>query len=79
MTFAHHSLVAGNRWGATLGLILTVVLAAIFTLLQANEYVNSGFTLADGVYGSSFYLATGTHGFHVCVGTLFLLIGLMRI
>ena len=79
VTFAHHSLVAGNRWGATLGLILTLILATIFTLLQANEYVNSGFTFADGVYGSSFYLATGTHGFHVCVGTLFLFIGLARI
>ena len=79
VTFAHHSLVAGNRWGATLGLIATLILATIFTTLQANEYINSGFTFADGVYGSTFYLATGTHGFHVCVGTLFLFIGLARI
>jgi cytochrome c oxidase subunit 3 len=79
VTFSHHALVAGNRWGATLGLVLTLVLATIFTLLQANEYVNSSFTFADGVYGSSFYLATGTHGFHVCVGTLFLLVGLVRV
>lgn len=70
---------AGNRWGATSGLVLTVILAIVFTSLQANEYINSGFSFADGVYGSTFYLATGTHGFHVCVGTLFLLIGLGRI
>lgn len=79
VTYAHHSLVAGNRNGSILGLMLTLILAVVFTAIQGVEYANSPFTLTDSVYGSTFYLATGTHGFHVCVGTLFLAIGLARI
>jgi cytochrome c oxidase subunit 3 len=55
------------------------VLATIFTILQGYEYVNAPFTLADGVYGSTFYRLTGLHGRHVIVGTLFLLVALYRL
>jgi cytochrome c oxidase subunit 3 len=57
---------------------LTLFLALVFTAMQGAEYLNSTFTIMDGVYGSSFYITTGTHGFHVVVGTLFLATGAAR-
>jgi len=77
-TWAHHSIVAGDKNGAVNGLLLTVALGAFFTALQGMEYVDAGFTIADGVYGSTFFLATGFHGFHVLIGTTFLLVCLFR-
>jgi cytochrome c oxidase subunit 3 len=79
LTYSHHSLIAGSRKGAIFGLILTVVLAVIFTLLQIYEYYNSSFTISDGVYGSTFYITTGLHGLHVLVGTIFLVVSLVRL
>lgn len=79
LTYSHHSLIAGNRKGAIAGLIYTIILAAIFTALQAYEYYNSPFTISDGVYGSTFYMTTGLHGFHVLVGTIFLTVCLSRL
>lgn len=61
-----------------LSLGLTVLLGFIFLGFQAYEYIHATFTLSDGVYGSTFYLLTGFHGFHVIVGTLFLLVCLIR-
>jgi cytochrome c oxidase subunit 3 len=49
-----------------------------FTILQAGEYINAAFSIADRVYGSSFFVATGFHGAHVFIGTSFLLICLIR-
>jgi len=60
------------------GLVVTLIFATVFTLFQAFEYVNATFTLADGVYGSTFYMLTGLHGFHVIVGTAFLAVALVR-
>lgn len=60
ITWAHHSLVAKDRKSALFSLYLTIFLAAIFTLLQGYEYFHSEFTIADGVYGSTFYMATGS-------------------
>lgn len=79
VTFSHHALIQGNRRGAILGLILTLVFALLFTLCQGIEYYNAPFTIADGVYGSTFFFSTGFHGIHVIVGTLMLAVGFFRL
>jgi cytochrome c oxidase subunit 3 len=76
VTYAHHSLIQGNRMGALYGLVLTVTLAVIFTALQGVEYTVSSFTISDGAFGSCFYFGTGFHGLHVMIGTAFLAVGL---
>jgi cytochrome c oxidase subunit 3 len=78
VTYAHHSLIQGNRSGTLYGLVFTIILALIFTALQGIEYSVSSFTLSDSVYGSCFYFGTGFHGLHVIVGTIFLATGLWR-
>jgi len=79
ITWAHHSIVARDRKSSIFSLYLTLILAVIFTLLQGYEYFHSEFTIADGVYGSTFYMATGFHGFHVIVGTIFITLELLRL
>jgi cytochrome c oxidase subunit 3 len=79
VTWAHHSIVYGSKAQASLALIVTVVLALVFTALQGFEYVSAPFSISDGIYGSTFYMATGFHGFHVFVGTCFLFVGLIRL
>jgi cytochrome c oxidase subunit 3 len=76
VTYAHHSLIQGNRSGTLYGLLYTIILATIFTLLQGVEYTVSSFTISDGIFGSCFYFGTGFHGLHVIIGTIFLLVGL---
>jgi cytochrome c oxidase subunit 3 len=76
---AHHAIVAGSRKDAFIGLVLTVILAVIFTALQALEYYTSPFTISDSVYGATFFLATGFHGFHVIIGTIFLTVCTIRL
>nr|ADO60416.1 cytochrome c oxidase subunit III [Trechini sp. BMNH 840194] len=78
VTWAHHSLMENNYSQALQSLLFTVVLGIYFTILQAYEYIESPFTIADSVYGSTFFMATGFHGLHVIIGTLFLLISLIR-
>jgi cytochrome c oxidase subunit 3 len=78
VTYAHHSLIQGNRVGAIYGLLFTILLAVVFTALQGVEYTVSSFTLSDGAYGSCFYFGTGFHGLHVIIGTIFLLVGFWR-
>ncbi len=78
VTWAHHALLVGNRRDLVRGLALTVVLGALFTALQAYEYSHAAFGFRDGIYSSTFYMATGFHGFHVLVGTIFLLVCLIR-
>lgn len=79
ITYAHHALIAGNRKAAIDGVFLTLVLAIAFTLLQYYEYSEAGFSMSDGVYGSAFYASTGLHGLHVIVGTIFILVGYIRL
>jgi cytochrome c oxidase subunit 3 len=75
ITFAHHSLIQGNRKGALYGTVFTILLAIVFTGLQGLEYTVSSFTISDSVYGSCFYFGTGFHGLHVIIGTIFLVVG----
>jgi len=79
VTWAHHAIVVGGKKEAFYGLALTVSLATVFTGFQMFEYVHASFTIADGIYGSTFFIATGFHGFHVLVGTLFLIVCLIRL
>jgi cytochrome c oxidase subunit 3 len=78
VTWAHHALIAGNFSQTKQGLIVTVVLGLYFTMLQGLEYYEARFTFADSVYGSTFFIATGFHGLHVIVGTIFLMVTLAR-
>jgi len=78
ITLAHYNLLVGNRIWTIEALKSTVSLAVLFTLLQAYEYLEAPFSIADGIYASTFYVATGFHGLHVMIGTLFILIGFER-
>jgi len=76
VTYSHHSLIKGDRKGTLYGLIATVILAIAFTGFQVIEYNVSSFTISDGVFGTCFYFATGFHGLHVIIGTIFLVVAL---
>ncbi|MFQ5468320.1 MAG: cytochrome c oxidase subunit 3, partial [Kiloniellaceae bacterium] len=78
VTWAHHELRGGNQRNTVVGLALTVMLGILFTSLQAYEYVNAAFSFTDGIYPSTFFMATGFHGFHVIIGTCFLIVCLVR-
>ncbi len=79
VTWSHHALIEGNLSSSISSLIITVVLGIYFTILQAIEYMESSFRIADRIYGSTFFIATGFHGLHVLIGTLFLIVCLYRI
>ena len=78
VTWAHHRIIEGNQSQGIQGLFFTVLLGIYFTILQAYEYIEAPFTIADSVYGSTFFMATGFHGIHVIIGTLFLSACLLR-
>ena len=78
VTWAHHALLENDRQGLKYGLILTILLGATFTCVQAYEYSHAAFSFAGNIYGSTFFMATGFHGFHVLVGTIFLIVCLIR-
>ncbi len=82
VTWAHHALLNNDRKGLINGLILTVVLGLLFTAVQAWEYAHAMFAFSNAnggnIYGSTFFMATGFHGFHVIIGTIFLFICLVR-
>ena len=78
VTWAHHSLLHNDREGLKWGLTLTVVLGVLFSIVQAYEYSHAAFGFSGSIYGATFYMATGFHGFHVIVGTIFLLVCLIR-
>nr|QID48487.1 cytochrome c oxidase subunit III [Yunnantettix bannaensis] len=73
VTWAHHSILKSNWTQANQSLTITIMLGIYFTLLQAYEYIEAQFSIADSVYGSTFFMATGFHGIHVIIGTTFLL------
>ncbi len=78
VTWAHHALLHGDRDGLINGLWCTVILGVCFTILQGVEYSHAAFALGDGIYSTTFYLATGFHGLHVIIGTSFLAVCLVR-
>ncbi|MFZ5608298.1 MAG: cytochrome c oxidase subunit 3 [Pseudomonadota bacterium] len=82
VTWAHHALINGDRAALKQGLWLTILLGASFTAVQAYEYAHAAFAFsrADGgnIYGSTFFMATGFHGLHVIIGTIFLTVCLIR-
>jgi cytochrome c oxidase subunit 3 len=78
VTWAHHALLQGDRQGLKWGLLLTVILGALFTSVQAYEYGHAAFSYAGNIYGATFFMATGFHGFHVLIGTIFLTVCLLR-
>jgi len=79
LTWSHAALVDGSRLETITGLILTIVYAIFFTSFQLFEYIKAPFHISDGVYGSTFYMLTGLHGFHVFVGTILLSVTLWRV
>ena len=78
VTWAHHALLHNNRKGLIWGLVLTVLLGLLFTSCQAYEYMHAPFAFKNSIYGATFFMATGFHGFYVIIGTIFLFVCLMR-
>lgn len=93
VTWAHKAILCSNLTKSTLNninlrqtsrtdviyaLVLTILLGVFFTSIQLFEYIHSDFSINDGIYGSVFFMLTGFHGFHVFIGTVFLLICLFR-
>jgi cytochrome c oxidase subunit III len=79
VTWAHHALLHDDRKGLIWGLSATIALGVLFTIVQAYEYSHAAFNFIGGdIYSSTFFMATGFHGFHVLIGTIFLLVCLVR-
>ena len=79
VTWAHHAILNKNYKSSLTSLALTVILGLYFTGLQAIEYVEASFRIADSAYGATFFVATGFHGLHVIIGTTFLAVCLIRL
>lgn len=78
ITWAHHSILTKNYRRIIKAIVITVSLGIYFSLLQLYEYIESPFCMSDSIYGSTFFLATGFHGLHVIIGTIFILISTKR-
>ena len=78
VTWAHHALREGDRQGMLQGLAITILLGLSFTCVQAFEYSHAAFHFSGGIYPSVFFMATGFHGFHVIIGTTFLIVCFFR-
>ena len=78
LTWAHHALIHGDRASLKKGLWLTILLGVLFSCIQAYEYMHAPFPFAGINYSAAFYMATGFHGFHVIIGTIFLIVCLVR-
>jgi len=78
VTFAHYCIQSQNFDEGVVAFLTTIALAIVFTLFQLFEYVDAPFNISDGIYASTFFLATGFHGVHVIVGTIFLIVCFFR-
>jgi cytochrome c oxidase subunit 3 len=78
VTWAHHSLIHGDREGLKKGLWCTILLGLLFSFIQGYEYVHAPFDFKGNIYGATFFMATGFHGAHVIIGTIFLTVCLVR-
>jgi cytochrome c oxidase subunit III len=78
VTWAHHAMLENNRKSLITGLSITVVLGLLFTALQVYEYSHAAFGFKGHIYGATFFMATGFHGAHVVIGTIFLAVCLFR-
>jgi cytochrome c oxidase subunit 3 len=78
VTYSHHATIKKQNKLISFSIFLTLSLGFYFTLLQAWEYLEASYRLSDSIFGSSFFLATGFHGIHVVVGTLFLMFSFLR-
>nr|YP_010947298.1 cytochrome c oxidase subunit III [Smerkata fusca]WGO62322.1 cytochrome c oxidase subunit III [Smerkata fusca] len=78
VTWAHHALMENNYSQMNQSMFITISLGIYFTILQAYEYLEASFSIADSIYGSTFFMATGFHGIHVIIGTFFLFICFLR-
>ncbi len=78
VTWAHHALIHGDREGLKKGLWCTILLGLLFSAIQAYEYIHAPFGFKGNIYGATFFMATGFHGAHVIIGTIFLSVCLAR-
>jgi heme/copper-type cytochrome/quinol oxidase subunit 3 len=78
ITWAHYAIVGKNRKDTIISFIITIVLAIFFTILQIREYMEARFSFSSGVYGSVFFIATGFHGLHVLIGSIFIIVCFIR-
>nr|YP_010035025.1 cytochrome c oxidase subunit III [Parazyginella tiani]QOX09869.1 cytochrome c oxidase subunit III [Parazyginella tiani] len=78
ITWAHHSLINKNYKSMNMAMLMTISLGIYFSMLQMYEYLESTFSIADSVYGSTFFMATGFHGLHVIIGTIFIMVSFLR-
>jgi len=78
VTWAHHALLENDRKGLKVGLALTIALGLTFTCVQAFEYAHAAFNYSGNIYGATFFMATGFHGAHVIIGSIFLIVCLIR-
>lgn len=79
VTWCHYSLINGLKFKRFFSLFITIILGLIFIIFQFIEYKEAKFNISDSVFGSIFFLSTGFHGLHVLIGTLFLIVTLIRI
>ncbi len=79
VTWAHHAMIENDRQSVKWGLWLTVLLGLAFTCVQAYEYITAYFGFSGHIYGATFFMATGFHGAHVIIGTIFLAVCLWRV
>jgi len=79
VTWTHHSILKKKYSNAIIRLLLTIILGVYFSYLQILEYLEASFSISDSIYGATFFVATGFHGLHVLIGSIFLIINIIRI